>query len=153
MRNAFLSVVLATLSITFAGCPRSASSTRAVEEPAIEWVQKELAHGDAKIALGIREEAPNGKLSLEPVAAITRDGQPVAGAMVFVSLVAPGEDSANAGSASEVATVYQPASGQTPALYSPVPLDLPGGKAPSAVRFRIVLPSADSDFTHEISLP
>jgi hypothetical protein len=149
MRIALSVVTLAAALISFTGCPRSASSTRESSAPAITWQEEGLSHGGANIKLGVRQASNPTADSIEPVAAITADGQPVAGAMVFVSLVDPAKESAD--SPGEVPTLYEPGSDDAPALYTPGPLELRAGT--TGVRYRIVLPEVNDDFTHEISLP
>ena len=107
--------------------------------PAATWVEN-IEYEGAKIALGHRGE--------EPLAAIIRDGQPVANAMVFCTpLSAEGKPVDD-----EVATVYQPAAGKDPAIYAAGPWKRPAS-GPILVRFRIVLPEVDEDWTRDVELP
>jgi hypothetical protein len=78
-----------------------------------------------KISLGHRGQ--------EPVAAITQDGQPVANAMVFCS-------------SGEVATVYESPNGKESGLYLP-------NDSQRRVRFRIVLPEMEKEWTRDIEIP
>jgi hypothetical protein len=117
------------------------------------WVEEGIEHAGMKISLGYRGAAAADS-DVEPIAAITQNGKPVAGAMVFTSLVAAGSDTKNREpTTGEAATVFEPAGGQTPALYASGKLHLPEGQSPHAVRFRIVLPGADEDFIRKISVP
>jgi hypothetical protein len=95
------------------------------------WAEKGIEHAGATIDLGVRK-------SVEPVAAITMGGEPVAGAMVFVN---------------ETPTLYEPAKGKTPALYAAGKVELAKDAEKRVARFRIVLPDADEDFTRMVPLP
>jgi hypothetical protein len=136
------------------GCGRSFTPPAAAPPPPLLWVEEGIERAGMKISLGYRGATATVDRSVEPVAAITHNGEPVAGAMVFTSLVRGGSDATNREpTTDEVATVYEPAGEQTPALYASGKLHLPDGQSPHAVRFRIVLPGADEDFMREISLP
>ena len=108
--------------------------------PAATWVESDIEHEGAKIALGHRGD--------EPVAAITRDGKPVANAMVFCTLLTAEGEPAD----EEVATTYEPAAGKDPPLYVTGSWKRPA-IGPVAVRFRVVLPDAERDWTHVVQLP
>jgi len=105
----------------------------------VTWVESDIEHEGAKIALGRRGD--------EPVTAITRDGKPVANAMVFCTpLTADGEPADD-----EAATTFEPAAGKDPPLYVTGPWKRPAS-GPAPVRFRIVLSNAEGDFTRAIDI-
>ena len=146
-----LSTLVLVGLLVFGGCPRSASPDAENAAPPPVWVEKDIDHHGSTIALGFRGGLTDD--GVEPIAAITRDGQPVAGAMVFVRLVPAGGEAATGASVDEVATLYEPASEPAPALYTPGRLPVPAGQAKPAAQFRIVLPDAADELTQEIPLP
>lgn len=118
--------------LLLAGCGENASQPPAAPPPAanpVTWIEQDIEHEGMKISLGHRGQ--------EPVAAITRDGQPVANAMVFCTLLSAG---------GEVATVYESPAGTEPGLYAP-------GSQQLQIRFRIVLPEVEKEWTREIAIP
>jgi hypothetical protein len=121
--------------------------------PNITWIEKGISHAGAVIRLGVCQ--PSAKsTNVEPVAAIEREGKPVAGAMVFVQLLAAIEGKKAGGdSASELTTVYKPGGEKTPAIYSPGKLARSKSGAEAIARFRIVLPGVDEDFVRDIVIP
>ena len=151
---AFSVVVLGLLVV--GGCARKPSaeneaSPAASDAPQVKWVEENIDHHGAKIALGFRGDATDD--GVEPVASITRDEKPVAGAMVFVTLVpATDEASPSANAAAEVATLYEAGEG-TAAIYTPGRLPVPQGDAKLAAKFRIMLPDAADEFTRATALP
>ena len=89
------------LSVLLAGCGGSSLQPTPAPSPVtkpVTWIEQDIEHEGMKISLGHRGQ--------EPVAAITRDGQPIANAMVFCTLLSAG---------GEVATVYESPSGKGPA--------------------------------------
>ena len=115
----------------------------------VVWVEKGIAHEDVVIDFGYRNEVADGVRWIEPVAVITRDGKPVANAMVFNSLASAGGGSVT----EEVATRYTPSPDSDTAWYAQGKLLLSDDTAECAVRFRIVLPSSQQAWTREITLP
>ena len=137
-----------------AGCGRSVSTPATAPRPLLLWVEEGIEHAGMKISLGYRGSTAAADSDVEPIAAITHDGEPVASAMVFTSLVAADSDAKKREpTTGEAASVFEPAGEQTPSLYTSGKLQLPQGPSPHAVRFRIVLPGAGEDFVREISLP
>lgn len=136
------------------GCTHSptknSAENGAPSESAIVWLEQGVeAHG-MKISLGYRDQKEPADGWLEPAVGITKDGQAVADAMVFCRLVsASGESSLG----DEVATVYVPDSGGKSASYVQGKLKLPADNAAVAVRYRIVLPGMNEDWTRDASLP
>jgi hypothetical protein len=133
------------------GCQWRATLTEdaAPAEPLV-WIEQGLDHHGATIRLGVRGPTAAATQTVEPVASITRDGAPVAGAMVFVVLHA-GEASAPLGN--ERPTLYEASPGDTPPLYTPGKVAIDEGVSPSAATFRIALPGAEDDFTRQMPLP
>lgn len=101
-------------------------------------MEQDIEHEGAEISLGRRGE--------EPVAAITRDGKPVANAMVFCSPL----DGDGKPIGDEAATTYEAAAGNAPPLYVTDPRARPAS-GPLLIRFRIVLPDAEQEFTRDIA--
>ena len=101
-----------------AGCGRSVSTPATPPRPPLLWVEEGIEHAGMRISLGYRGAAAVAADSdVEPVAAITHNGEPVAGAMVFTSLVAADSDKKNGEpTTGEAPTVFEPAGAQTPAL-------------------------------------
>lgn len=148
---ALAALLVCSLMIPLGGCAQGTPQTRPTVQPLV-WSEKNIEFQGATIDLGFREVAAPGR-SVEPVAAITRDGAPIAGAMVFISLVASGGSESAQRSSDEASALYEPPGEQTPALYTAGELRLPEGAARPAVRFRIALPDAEEDFTREVPLP
>ncbi len=101
------------------------------------------------ISLGYRGDPPQAGNSIEPVAMITRDGVPVANAMVFNSLVA-GSDTPEGGE--DTPTVYELSSDRTLGHYAQGKLLVPAGAKECTVRFRIVFADAKDDWTHDMQV-
>ncbi len=142
---------LSFITLLAVGCPPNAAPSED-GPPAAVWVEEGLEHGGAKIALGYRKTSSGSAGALVPIAAITRNGQPVAGAMVFTRYVHLSRGG-NETIADEVATVFEEArAGETPVYVPSTPLR-PTKKAPTAVRYRIALPHAEEDWRHDMKLP
>ncbi len=152
-RQLSLIVLAIVVEALVAGCGRSTPPSVTALKPKLLWVGEGISHEGMQISLGYRGAAAADH-SVEPIASIAHSGKPVAGAMVFISLVAKGDKSTKGqGIAAEVATVYEPADEKTTTLYTPGKLQLPDGQSPWAMRFRIVLPGSSGDFIREIPLP
>lgn len=130
------------------GDPAANQPPASVDESVV-WVERELSHAGATIAIGYRrDDSESGVPQIEPVVSIDRDGQTLANAMVFNQLLAAGDGETDADRAGdpagdELATVYrQPASAQA-AWYAGNTFELPGGAKRCTVRFRVVLPEAE----------
>lgn len=102
------------------------------------------------ISLGHRDANQHEDGWLEPIVAITKDGRPVADAMVFCRLVSTPK-SAPVGD--EIATVYEVDPSGTQGRYAQSKLRLPENDAEFAVRFRIILPETDEEWTRDVVLP
>lgn len=143
-RFAFV-LLLAPVTMLLASCPRSASSWKPAENddaqpqaPRVNWVEKDIEHAGAKIALGFEPD----KTVLRPVADIRRDGKSLASAMVFAQVVsADGEQTLS----EEVATRYTP-------LYE-AKLPRPSEAKKYSVRFRVVLPDDAEGLTRDVPVP
>lgn len=149
MQNRFgLLILVLNILLMSAGCMSNSSVNSKVPLP-LMWTEEGIKHEGVTIALGYRSSQESDR-SIEPIAAITRDGAPVANAMVFCSLV-----SADGGEVigEESATVYEPASGKTPALYGQAKLNPSQKNALYVVRFRVLLPDIDQAWTREVKIP
>ena len=141
-RSTIFSALLLTI-IGASGCTRTASESsieQATAESSAVWLEEDLEFAGMTIAFGHRGRHVKAGDWLEPIVAITKDGKPLADAMVFNQLVASDDQSTIS---DEVATVFEPASSGTPACYAQGKLQLPGEVRSVAVRVRIVLPEID----------
>ena len=135
------------LAAALVGCGSFSTPSTQVQKP-VHWLEQGIDHEGTRIDLGYRGERTSAEI--EPVAVITRQGKPVSDAMVFVQLVsADGKETFG----DEAATVYEPGVGKAPALYAPGPLKVSEGDASRVVRFRVVLPEVDVDWTRDVKLP
>jgi hypothetical protein len=141
--RATITIVLLLASLFAAGCGGSSTGPRAT------WVEENIAHDDVKISLGYRGQKLQPGGSIEPVALITREGKPVANAMVFVSLASA---EATTDTLPDVPAVYEP-TGHPPGAYAQANLPLPAGATECPVRFRIVLGETQQDWTRDIKIP
>jgi hypothetical protein len=147
-------LLLCSLLIPLGGCTGRPSPDADAASPLLNWSGEAIEFRGAKIRLGFRGAAGTADRSMEPVANITRDGAPVPGAMVFIALIASSGKASDAERLLEEApAIYELPTQQTPALYTTGKRQLPDGVVPTAVRFRIVLPEAEEDFTREIPPP
>jgi hypothetical protein len=113
------------------------------------WIEKDIQHEGMTISLGYRGQAEEGERGVEPIATITRDGQPVANAMVFCSLLAADDQAMG----DEAATLYEPPVGKEAGLYTPGKMKLPDKGSRCTVRFRIVLPESEQDWLRDVEIP
>jgi hypothetical protein len=149
-----VALVLCSLILLPGGCKSRTSTDSDATAPRLLWREEALEFRGTSIKLGFRGETSASGSSIEPVAAISRDAAPVADAMVFIALTAPGGTTTeNALLANEAATLYEPPSGQTPALYTAGRLSWPESAGSPAARFRVVLPDAEEDFIREVAAP
>lgn len=130
------------------GCWRSTNSIPGGGPPPV-WVEKEIEHAGMTLSLGYRGDAPQAGKAFEPVAMITRDGRPVADAMVFVSLL----DGAEADAGEDQATVYEISQDRKAGHYAQGELQAPAGAQSCTVRFRIVFADAQEDWTRDVEMP
>ncbi len=142
-------LALMVLMLTLvAGCTCNSPDSSATAEP-IVWVEKGITHEDVVIDLGYRDSGNGSVRRIEPVAKITRKGKPVANALVFSSLVS---DRASNSAGEESATVYEHSPGSNAAHYTAGKLQLPDGTAQSVMRFRVVLPGSEKDWTRDVTV-
>ncbi len=144
---------------SWSGCANRQSSEpeQAAVTPLVWSVEGIEFHG-ATIRLGYRAATTSADRSVEPVAAISRGGAPVPDAMVFITLIATGSEAGGEAreeqaTDNESATLYEPPDQQTPGLYTAGRRQRPDDSETHAVRFRVVLPEIEEDFTREIPLP
>jgi hypothetical protein len=159
MQNCVVSLSLLLMLAVFSGCgshattpvdqPRSGDAVQQPQTP-VKWVEQGIEHDGAQISLGYRGPPPSDGGTIEPVASVTRAGKPVADAMVFTRLVSPGGSELKG---DELATVYETSSDSEANLYTPGKLKLPHRASKCDVRFRIVLPDDEQDWTRDIEIP
>lgn len=112
------------------------------------WVEEGIEHAGAKIALGHHGEHVHAGHELESAVTIERDGEPVADAEVFNSLLsADGEVLVD-----EVATIYEPTTAEEPAHYAQGSLAVPSGVDKVTVRYRICLGDGSEELTKDVTL-
>ena len=148
-RFSWAAVLLSSLLLPLGGCWGS-STSRPAALPLV-WIEEGIEHQGVSISLGYRGAAPDVDGVIEPVASITRDGQPFPGAMVFIALMAPGGNAKDETPVADVATLYEPPGERSVGLYTAGKLPVPTGA--KSARFRIVLPQVETDYTHEVPLP
>jgi hypothetical protein len=119
-------------------------------EDALVWREKGIVLGGCQILLGHHGEHLHAGEAVEPAVAITRNGEPVATAQVFNSLV-----DAKTGDvlAAESATVYEPPTDDEPAHYAQGELQIPAGLKQITIRYRIVLDEATGEKSFDVQLP
>jgi hypothetical protein len=147
MRTCHLLAAL-TLSALVGGCGQTSFPTTNTAAP-IVWIEKGIAQEGVKIDLGYRSSQEKGNQIIEPIAAITREGKSVANAMVFCSLVSadPAKNKSD-----EVATYYKASNVEEPAHYGHQKLEVLPGISHNILRFRIILPGIDQDWTHDLKV-
>lgn len=118
-------------------------------DDALVWVEKNIEYERFLLALGHHGKHLHAASFVEPAVSITRDGEAVADAKVFNSLIsADGTEVIR----QEVATVYEPESAEEPAHYAQGKLHLPKGAQQFLIRFRIVLPGAENELRRDIPI-
>ncbi len=131
-------------ALLLAGCYRQPATPPAEPSAAANppvWIEENLVHDGTKISLGYRGPHAHAGEAIEPLAKITRAGQPVASAMVFDGLVSvDGKPTADP----DVATAYDRS------LYGQAKLPIPAGANQCVVRFRVLLPQRDEEWTRDI---
>ena len=115
-------------------------------DDALLWL-KVLKEQGYEISLGHHGVALLAGRKVEPAVQITREGKPVADAKVFNALV---EANGKTVLAEEVATVYEPPSGDEPSHYAQGTLKIPSGTREAVLRYRIVLPEGKGDRTFDV---
>jgi hypothetical protein len=154
IRKVFLISVLC-----LSGCPRTSDNTvaRAPAENAtnsenpdsVTWIERDLEVEGIKIAVGHRLRLGKPVSWREPVVVITKNGKPVANAMVFCQLVSPDGPSTFG---EEEATVFEPASHGDPACYAPGKSMLPEDADSAVIRVRVILPERDQEWSSEFPI-
>lgn len=127
-----------------AGCYRQPATppvTPSEQAIPLTLVEENIAHDGAKISLGHRGKQARAGEGIEPVALITKDGQPVADAMVFNGLVSVDGKTVDE---ADLATIY------APPLYGQAKLPIPAGAKQCVVRFRVILADSDEEWTRDI---
>lgn len=131
------------------GC-HSRSADRPAARPEVVWVEDDIPHDDVRISLGYRPVRSDDGTLPHPVARITRDGEPVANAMVFCGIVS-GDSGEKVGD--EVATEYRSSPAADTGYYVQSGLQWPENGVRYRIRYRIVLPDSEQVWTREMSLP
>ena len=132
-----------------AGEPKSGHSHSHEGDDALVWVEENIEHEGFLLALGHHAKHLHAASFVEPAVSITRDGEAVADAEVFNSLVsADGTEVIR----EEAATIYEPETEEEPAHYAQGKLHLPKGSKQFLIRFRIALPGAQEDLTRDITI-
>jgi hypothetical protein len=111
------------------------------------WVKKDVENSGFTISLGQHGDHFHIGDMIEPAATIQKDGQDVADAEVYNSLVS--SDGATV-LVEEVKTVYEPKTADEPAHYAQGGLKIPEGAQKFLIRFRIKLPGVEQEQTLEI---
>ena len=150
MRSSHLLSSFAILAVPLIlGCNRSDSVPPDGKAPPT-WVEEGIEHNGMAVSLGYRGDGPSGGNSFEPVAMITRDGTPVASAMVFNALVsAKGSEPMG----DEMATVYELSDDRVRGQYAQGDLELPAGAQSCHVRFRIVFAEEGEAWVRDVEIP
>lgn len=113
------------------------------------WVEEDFEHEGFVLALGHHGKHLHAASFVEPAVSITRDGEAVADAKVFNSLLAAdGEEVIR----EEVPTIYEPETEDEPAHYAQGKLHMPKGSAQFIIRFRIELPGVEDELTRDITI-
>jgi hypothetical protein len=115
-------------------------------DDALLWI-KVLKEQGYDISLGHHGLTLLAGSKVEPAAQITREGKPIADAKVFNALL---EANGKTVLAEEVATVYEPPSGNEPSHYAQGTLKIPSGTREAVLRYRIVLPEGKGERTFDV---
>jgi hypothetical protein len=115
-------------------------------DDALLWI-KVLKEQGYDISLGHHGVTLLAGSKVEPAAQITRDGKPIADAKVFNAML---EGNGKTVLAEEVATVYEPPSGNEPSHYAQGTLKIPSGTREAVLRYRIVLPEGKGEHTYDV---
>jgi hypothetical protein len=110
------------------------------------WQRSDIEHQGYVISLGHHAEELFAGHKAEPAVMITKGGEPVPDAGVFVTLLdAAGEDVITV----EQATVYEPATAEEPAHYAQASVKIPADATEMTLRYRIELSEA-SEFSEDV---
>lgn len=137
--------IAAILWLTAVGCNPAAAPVKSgknpPETPAV-WLERGLKIDDMTVEIGYRNRE-----GIQPVIAITKEGKPVADAMVFVQLLSTGEQ---AQSSPELATVFE-TDGQGKSVYC-TPTGISGGEF-KGMRWRVIFAGKEQEWTQEVEIP
>ena len=115
-------------------------------DDALMW-RKEISEQGYDIALGHHGTSLLAGGDVEPAVQVTREGEPVADAQIFNVLLAVDGTTVLA---EEVATVYEPPTGDEPPHYAQGALKIPAGTREAIIRYRIVLPEGKGERTFDV---
>jgi hypothetical protein len=118
-------------------------------DDALIWQREGLEHEGYVIALGHHGAQLYADHEAEPAVMVTKDGEAVADAKVFVTLLNATGDTVVT---EEQATVYEPETPEEPAHYAQAEVKLPADATEVTLRYRIELPGA-SEFTQDVVVP
>ena len=141
--STFFAVMLLTV-LSVGGCASRANEKVGTQDN-ITWLEEGRHFDSAAIGFGYRGQSEVGDW-IEPAVAVTRGGNPVVDAMVFVQLVSPDGQSALS---DEVATVFEPSSSGNRACYAQGKLQWPAEAQSVAVRVRIVMLDTDKEWSND----
>ncbi len=119
------------------------------EDDALVWEGEPEMLGDMEIKLGHHALTLHAGSAVEPAVSITLNGEAVADAKVFNSLL---DADGVTVLAEEVPTIYEPETPDEPAHYAQGELDIPAGLSAVVIRFRIV-PADGDEATFDIQVP
>ena len=162
MKTQYLLLLAAALLPFAMGCPKPANTTTEPEsttaageeeqahvhegDDALVWQREDLEHEGFVIALGHHGLHLYTGHDAEPAVMVTKEGQPVADAKVFVTLL---DESGQNVLVEEQATVYEPTTATEPAHYAQADVAMPKDAKMVTLRYRIELPGA-SEFTQDV---
>jgi hypothetical protein len=112
------------------------------------WQREGIEHEDALVSLGHHGAHIHAGEELEPAVSVTRDGQPVADARVWFSLV----DQQGNEAAGPAAATYEPPTDEEPAHYAMAKLLVPGDAARIAIRYRVELSGGEA-MVRDVTVP
>ena len=122
------------------------ASGGSASDDALTW-SKVLKEQQYDIYLGFHGANLLAGSSVEPAVQIIRDGKAVADAKVFNALFkADGKTIL----ADEVATVYEPPTGDEPSHYAQGALKIPPGTREAVIRFRVILPESNEERKYDV---
>lgn len=153
------SVVVAALVLSACGSAEKESVTKSTsDEPApkgghshdeLFWQMKDIDFEGHVISLGHHGIHPHAGEAMEPAVMVTKDGEPVAKAEVFVSLL---DSSRKEVLSKEVPTVFEPTTDEEPAHYAQGEVNVPTGVATVTIHYRAVLPGVEQEFSKDVSV-
>ena len=114
------------------------------------WSKKDLDVEGYKISLGHHGDHFHFGDKIEPAVIITKDGNDVADAEIFNSMITKEDQSVLV---EEVKLVFEPKTDAEPAHYAQGEMTIPKGKGDVMIRFRIKLPGSENDSVHDIEFP